>query len=203
MPTEMIYQWSGRAGLAFLVLLVSVVAGWLLARILKRVARHKSLQSNRIYRLIGGSVSTIIVMAGAVSALGTLGVNVTAMVAAMGLTGFGVGIALKDAVSNLVAGVLIVIYKPFDLGDRITCSGVEGEVLDINLRYVTVKNDEGAETMIPNSNFVTNIIRKRAEQKAAEAAAGAPTEAPAGDGAKAGDDTKAAAAADAARGQDI
>ena len=109
--------------------------------------------------LVAGTINTGIIIAGAVGALATLGVNVTAMVAGLGLTGFAVGFALKDAVSNLVSGLLIVMYSPFDIGDEIEVSGVTGKVADINLRYVTVKTDTDS-VMIPNGNFVTNVIKK-------------------------------------------
>ncbi len=56
---------------------------------------------------------------GVISALGTLGVDVTAMVTGLGLTGFAVGFALKDIISNSLAGILILIYKPFQRHDRI------------------------------------------------------------------------------------
>jgi len=96
------------------------------------------MQRNRVYRLIAGSINTLIVGAGAISALGTLGVNITALVAGLGLTGFALGLALKDAISNLVGGLMIVVYAPFDLEDTIDLGGTKGKVVDINLRYVTL-----------------------------------------------------------------
>jgi small-conductance mechanosensitive channel len=162
MLKQLAYQYSERLSLALLVLIVAISIGYVVSLVIKQLARYKTVQANRVYRLLAGSVNTAIAIAGLISALGTLGVNITAMVAGLGLTGFAVGIALKDAVSNLVAGILIVIYKPFDLEESIEISGMKGRVVDINLRYVTLEQDS-ERSIIPNSFFVTNIIKIRTQ----------------------------------------
>lgn len=57
------------------------------------------------------------------------------------LTGFALGFALKDTISNLLAGVLILLYHPFEIGNRITISSYEGIVDSIDLRYTELKNE--------------------------------------------------------------
>lgn len=159
MIRELIAQYSGKMLLALAVLLASIFLGWLLSLLIRRLGRHKSMQRSRIYRLIANSLNTVIVGAGVISALGTLGVNVAALVAGLGLTGFALGLALKDAISNFVAGMMIVIYSPFGLDDTIELAGVKGKVVDINLRYVTLETATEV-VLIPNSNFLTSAIRK-------------------------------------------
>jgi len=156
---QILLNYGEKTGLALSVFIGALIIGWIVSFIIKQIGKHKSIQSNRVYKLMAGSINTGIVILGLISALGTLGVNINAMVAGLGLTGFAVGIALKDAVSNLVAGLLIVMYKPFDIGELITVTGVTGKVKDINLRYVTVEG-ENEEVMIPNNNFMTNIIKR-------------------------------------------
>jgi len=151
--------------LALIVLCCFLAGGWLLSHLIRRAGKHKTVQRNRVYRLVAGSLNAIVAVAGLVTALGTLGVNITAIVAGLGLTGFGLGLALKDTISNLVAGLLIVIYGPFDIEDTIEISGVRGRVIDINLRYVTVET-ETEEVLIPNSQFLTSVIRKKVTAKA-------------------------------------
>ena len=79
------------------------------------------------------------------------------LVAGLGLTGFALGFALKDAISNLVAGVMIVLYKPIKLGNYIEVSNSKGTVIDLNLRYITIKG-EGAVRLIPNSLILSNKV---------------------------------------------
>jgi small conductance mechanosensitive channel len=94
---------------------------------------------------------------GFLTALGTAGIEVGALVAGLGLTGFALGFALKDAVSNLLAGVLVLAYRPFRSGDRIQVAGFQGDVVRIDLRY-TVLDDDGARILIPNQQLFTNAI---------------------------------------------
>lgn len=159
MIQDAITQYSEKTLLALLVLLASIVLGWFLSLLIRRFGNHKTMQRSRVYRLIANSIGTVIVGAGVISALGTLGVNVMALVAGLGLTGFALGLALKDAISNFVAGLMIVIYSPFGLEDTIELGGIKGKVVDINLRYVTLQA-ETEVVLVPNSSFLTSSIRK-------------------------------------------
>src|SRR5713226_8761533 len=89
--------------------------------------------------------------------LSTMCVNVSALVAGLGLTGFALGFAFRDVLSNLLAGFLILLYRPFGRGDLINVTGLEGTVLHIDLRYTTL--DSADQTiLVPNSNLFTNPI---------------------------------------------
>ena len=70
---------------------------------------------------------------GFITALGTMGIDVSAIVAGLGLTGFAFGFAFKDMLSNFISGIMIFIYEPFKLGDTIEVDGKTGKVVDINL----------------------------------------------------------------------
>ena len=69
--------------------------------------------------VLAGIVKNIMLIVGLITALGTLGVNISAIVAGLGLTGFAFGFAFKDMLSNFISGILIFIYEPFKLGDTI------------------------------------------------------------------------------------
>ena len=113
--------------------------------------------NTNISRVISGIIKNIIVILGFITALGTIGINVSAIVAGLGLTGFAFGFAFKDMLSNFISGIMIFIYEPFKLGDTIVVDGKEGEVVDINLRYVTLKNEE-SQILIPNSLSVSKSV---------------------------------------------
>src|SRR3546814_5515248 len=66
------------------------------------------------------------------------------LIAGLGLTGFALGLAVKDAVANLISGVLILLYRPFGYGSTIIVSGIagaEGRVVSIDLRYTTLETE--------------------------------------------------------------
>ncbi len=142
-----------------------VFAGFLAAALIFRILLGRLFRklpiSSQILSLFRSVVFYTLVILGAISALGTIGINISALVASLGLTGFALGFALKDAVSNLIAGVLILFYRPFGLGDYISIVGKEGIVESINFRYISLKADEGKEILIPNSKVFTSVVEKR------------------------------------------
>ena len=142
-----------------------VFAGFLAAAIIFKVLLNRlfrrlplSFQIVRLFRSVG--FYTLVIL-GAISALGTIGINISALVASLGLTGFALGFALKDAVSNLIAGVLIILYEPFELGDWISIAGRQGVVESVNFRYISLKSDEEKEVLIPNSMVFKSVVEKR------------------------------------------
>ncbi|MEM9702548.1 MAG: mechanosensitive ion channel domain-containing protein [Planctomycetota bacterium] len=145
--------WVGTGAAIFL-------AFWLLAiglrRAVRRLADARGVDPS-LTRLLGKGVYLALLITGAVVGLETAGVDMTAAVAGLGLTGFALGFALKDIVSNLIAGVLIILYKPFDEGDRVKCGGFEGVVRRIDLRY-TFMEHEGDDIFLPNSKLFTDPI---------------------------------------------
>lgn len=142
---------------AILVFTVFVVVSLVIDRFLKQVATRFDSAASESFRLISNSQRVVLIFIGAVLALSKLGFDVGALVAGLGLTGFALGFALKDAISNLIAGIMIVLYKPIKLGNKIDITGSKGTVVDLNLRYITVK-DEGVTHLVPNSLFLNNKV---------------------------------------------
>jgi small conductance mechanosensitive channel len=137
------------------------LAFWLAAVIFQKIVHGMGKRSGLnpdIVGLIDRIIKAGIVGFGIVTALGTAHVNVSALVASLGLTGFALGFALKDALSNTLAGVLILIYQPFRRGDHIIISGFDGTVDQIDLRYTTLTS-AGDKILIPNSTMFTDPIR--------------------------------------------
>ena len=84
--------------------------------------------------------------------------------AGLGLGGFALGFALRDTLSNLLAGVLILLFRPFRIGQFLTVAGCEGDVCEINLRYTLLRGSK--ETiMIPNSVIFTKPLRVKNQEK--------------------------------------
>jgi small conductance mechanosensitive channel len=153
---EHITFWAPRVGGVIVIFLVFLILAKVIKRIITNNAERLKLDRNLILLLARTSSITLIIF-GFITALGTLGINVSALVAGLGLTGFALGFALKDTISNLISGVLILLYKPFKIGNRIKISGYEGIVVSIDLRY-TELDAEGNKILIPNSKLFTNPI---------------------------------------------
>ena len=113
--------------------------------------------NSNISNVIAGIIKNIVVIVGFITALGTIGVNVSGIVAGLGLTGFAFGFAFKDMLSNFISGIMIFIYEPFKLGDYIKVDNKEGSVVDINLRYVTLSSDK-LKILVPNSLLLSKSL---------------------------------------------
>jgi small-conductance mechanosensitive channel len=164
------------ASLLFLPKLVTgaviMLVFWIVGRISERlILRTHQLQRRapELTHLLGSGIKICLLSFGAVTALGTLGIQVTALVAGLGLTGFAVGFALKDIISNALSGVMTIFFRPFKHGDTISIFSnmpFEGQVIDINLRYTVLESPE-KRIFVPNSILFTNVVsvRKAAEPK--------------------------------------
>ncbi len=148
--------WAPRVSGVIVVFLVFFILAKIIKRIITNNAERLKLDRN-LTSLLARTSSITLIIFGIVTALGTLGVNVSALVAGLGLTGFAIGFALKDTISNLLSGVLILLYRPFEIGNRIKISGYEGVVVSIDLRY-TELDAEGNKILIPNSKLFTDPI---------------------------------------------
>ena len=148
--------WAPKTGGVLVVFLAFFVLSKIIKRLITNNAERLKLDKNLTSLLTRTSNITIIIF-GIVTALGTIGVNVTSLVAGLGLVGFAIGFALKDTISNLISGILILLYRPFELGNRIKISGYEGIVISIDLRY-TELDAEGNKILIPNSKLFTDPI---------------------------------------------
>lgn len=90
--------------------------------------------------------------------LSTLGVNVSAMIAALGASLVTIGLALKDSLSNMACGMLIIMNKPFRMGDYLEISGYKGTITKIELMFTILVTVEGNTITIPNSKVLSSVI---------------------------------------------
>ena len=140
--------------------IVIFISFWFFSKIIqygiKKILASVNPETN-VSNVISSIIKNLIVIIGFITALGTIGINVSAIVAGLGLTGFAFGFAFKDMLSSFISGIMIFIYQPFKLGDIILVDGKEGEVVDINLRYVTLKGEK-SKMLVPNSLLVSKSL---------------------------------------------
>jgi len=151
-----IYGAGARALLAAGVLAAFVVANAILQAILGRTLRGRQVHAG-LRVLARQGLRVTLWLAGLASALGTLGINISALIAGLGLGGFALGFALRDILANLVAGVLILVYRPFQEGDAIAVAGQSGTVSAIDLRYTELAAD-GKRVLVPNQTIFTSAV---------------------------------------------
>ncbi len=119
---------------------------------------------NIIFDLLNKFAGAIIYATAMILALDILGVNVMPFIAGAGVAGIAIGFAAKDTLSNLIAGVLLIIDRPFEIGDRIEVwsapsgSATWGDVIDIGLRATKIKTTDNIVIIIPNNEIMRRDI---------------------------------------------
>lgn len=99
------------------------------------------------------------------AALSKVGINISSMIAALGATFVTVGIALKDSLSNIASGTIIIINKPFKVGDFLEIGTHSGRVVSIELMFTTLVTPDDKELIVPNSKLTSCEIINCSKQK--------------------------------------
>jgi len=128
------------------------------------VDRTETKADDVIFDLLNRFAGVIIYVVAIILALDLLGINVMPFVAGAGVLGIAVGFAAKDTLSNLIAGVLLIIDRPFEIGDRIEVwtapsgSSTWGDVIDIGIRATKIKTTDNIVIIIPNNEIMKRDI---------------------------------------------
>lgn len=93
-----------------------------------------------------------------IAAIGKLGVQTTSFIAVLGAAGLAVGLALQGSLANFAAGTLIILFRPFRIGDFINAGGVLGGVVDIGVLFTTLKSPDNQKIIVPNSQIMGQTI---------------------------------------------
>ena len=162
-------EFIGKVFYATLIILVTKpiidLVYFFLELLEKRVAQKtETLVDDIVFDLLKKFSGVIIYILAIISSLGILGVNVMPFVAGAGVAGVAIGFAAKDTLSNLIAGVLLIVDRPFEIGDRIEVwsapegSATWGDVTDIGLRATKIKTTDNIIIIIPNNEIMTRDI---------------------------------------------
>jgi small conductance mechanosensitive channel len=128
------------------------------------INKTKTKVDDIIFDILNKFSGAIIYATAVVLALDVLGINVMPFVAGAGVAGIAIGFAAKDTLSNLIAGVLLIIDRPFEMGDRIEVwsapagSATWGDVVDIGLRATKIKTTDNIVIIIPNNEIMKRDI---------------------------------------------
>ncbi|MDX4027207.1 mechanosensitive ion channel family protein [Aliarcobacter skirrowii] len=156
LDTALEYSWS-----IFLALLIFFVGKWIVNRVVKVLGKLlrkidgideilvKFLENIAYYSLI-----TAVILA----ALNKLGITTTSFLAILGAAGLAVGLALKDSLGNFASGVMIIIFKPFRVGDFVTAGGVTGSVSEVGILNSVFVTGDNQRIVVPNSSITSGSI---------------------------------------------
>ncbi|MDY6857221.1 MAG: mechanosensitive ion channel family protein [Thermodesulfobacteriota bacterium] len=154
---------------AFIILFICIftnrTAQYIIPILEKKLAsKTKTHLDDMVFELSKKFSGVIILTIGILLALDTIGLNIMPFVAGAGVAGIAIGFAAKDTLSNLIAGILLIIDRPFEIGDRIEVwsapnnSATWGDVIDIGLRATKIQTTDNIVIVIPNNEIMKRDI---------------------------------------------
>jgi len=144
--------------------LLVLAAGWWLAGWSRRALRRAMVRA-RVDSTVAAFVSNLLrwglLAVALLTSLSVFGVNITAFAAVIGAAGITVGLALQGSLTNLIAGVMLLVFRPFRVGDAVMINGQTGTVHDIELMSTRLDTGDNRRIIIPNNAIVTGTIENR------------------------------------------
>ncbi len=151
-----------NVGIALAIFIVGKIVARILANIVQGAMR-RARTDELLIGFIGNIVYGVLLVAVVLAALDSLGVNVTSLLAILGAAGLAVGLALKDSLANFAAGVMIIIFRPFKVGDWIEAAGISGTVDEIGLFATLLHTGDNQRLFVPNDSIINdNIVNTNA-----------------------------------------
>ncbi|MEP7044097.1 MAG: mechanosensitive ion channel domain-containing protein [Dokdonella sp.] len=149
--------WAGQLLVAILILLI----GWWLARRVAGAAQRVLTRGGAdplLGSFLRNLVFVLLIAIVIVGALDRIGVPTASLLAALGAAGLAIGLALQGSLSNLAAGVLLMVFRPFRVGQYVEVAGVGGTVQTVSLMHTILLTPDNRELILPNAKVAGDII---------------------------------------------
>lgn len=160
--TDMAFLYASQYGLKVIAaLLIFLVGKWAVKKLTKlsKKLMEKAKVDQTLVEFAESLIYFVLLIVVILASLNTLGINTTSFLAVFGAASLAIGLALKDSLANIGAAVLIIIFRPFKVGDTIEAAGVTGTVKDINLFSTIIEPVDKSIIIVPNSSVINgNII---------------------------------------------
>ncbi len=155
------YTWILSFGPRILLALIVLVVGWWAIRLVRKslfnVLAHRHMDAS-LKPFLEGTLNIVLRVLLFFAVLQILGIQMTVFAALIGAFGVAAGLALSGTLQNFASGVLILLLKPYEVGDRIITQGQEGTVMSIQMFYTIVLTLDNKTVIVPNSKLSNEII---------------------------------------------
>ena len=167
--------WLAESGFALLVAILIIALGiWLsksLAKLILRLCDKRGIDIT-LARFLAGFAKVIIIAFATIMALSKLNIEITPFIALLGASAFGLSLAVQGPVSNYGAGIVLIITRPFKVGDTLTINGLTGQIDCVNLGNTQLLNEDEERITIPNRNVLGEIFTNSYDYSIVEAVVG-------------------------------
>lgn len=144
-----------------LVALIIFYVGRIVAKMLVK-GIHKVMRAQEVDQILETFVCNLaywmVMVFVIIAAISQIGVQTTSLIAVMGAAGLAIGLALQGSLSNFAAGVLIVVFRPYRMGDFVEVAGISGSVVQVQILSTILKTGDNKQIVVPNAQIMNSII---------------------------------------------
>ncbi len=142
---------------AILIFYIGRLIVRLITRGIRKVMTAQEVDQTLI-SFVSNLVNMILLVMVVIAAINALGVETTSFIAILGAAGLAIGLALQGSLSNFASGVLIIIFRPYKVGDFIEGAGIAGVVVDVQILTTVLRTGDNKQIIVPNSQIMGDII---------------------------------------------
>lgn len=154
---ELLISFGGKVLVALIIFIVGKWVARMLSDVIKRILTKGKMDST-VVQFLGNLIYGVILAFVVIAAIGKLGVQTTSLVAIFGAATLAVGMALQGTLGNFSSGVMLLIFRPFKVGDSVIAGGITGKVEDISIFSTTIIPSDGRKVIIPNGKLSNDTI---------------------------------------------
>jgi small-conductance mechanosensitive channel len=141
----------------FMLLIIVVLSRLFARKLVDRILIRLQIEEGTRYTF-KRIIELSLILIGAIIAFQSIGINLSGLAVIFGLLSVGIGFGLQNITSNFVAGLILLFERPIKVGDRVTVGGIEGDVIEINIRSTTIRSLNNIDIIVPNSEFVSSQV---------------------------------------------
>jgi len=142
---------------AIVIFYVGKLVVSILVRALRKVMQRQEVDET-LETFVCNLVRMVLLVLVIIAAIGALGIQTTSFIAIFGAAGLAVGLALQGSLSNFASGVLIVLFRPYRVGDFVEAAGISGSVEQVQILTTVLKTGDNKQIIVPNGQIMDSII---------------------------------------------
>lgn len=158
---EQVYGWGSEFGIKLIAALAILIIGRIVVNLIKKLLL-KVLKKRNVDETVTGFVASLTASAlwifVIIAAMAKLGIETTSFMAIIGAAGLAIGLALQGSLSNFAAGFLLILFRPFKLGDFVNAGGVSGSIDKISIFTTDILTPDNKREIVPNSMIMNGVI---------------------------------------------
>ncbi len=160
-----LYEQFQTVGVSFGIKIIAALAIFFIGRMIARIVTNgvrKLMASQEVDKILETFVSNLVywvlMIFVIIATINQIGVQTTSLIAILGAAGLAVGLAMQGSLANFAAGVLIVIFRPYKVGDFVEAAGIAGSVEEVQILTTVLKTGDNKQIVVPNAQIMGSII---------------------------------------------